>query len=127
MKYSKLLSFAICMMFCTGAMATNSQDSETHEIVHIKVSSQGRGEVDRGIFQNGNAWYSSDMSIIQVEYDGIESPNIYVLAPNGTIWGTESTCGSSAIISIQAPTLPGLYALVIMADNYYGEGYFTVE
>ena len=127
MKYSKLLSFVICMTFCIGAMATNSQDSETHEVIHVKASSLSRGEVDRGNFQNVNAWYSSDMSVIQVEYDGIESPNIYVLAPNGTILGTESTCGSSAIISIQAPTLPGLYALVIMADNYYGEGYFAVE
>ena len=115
------------MTFCIGAMATNSQDSETHEVIHVKASSQSRGEVDRGNFQNVNAWYSSDMSVIQVEYDGIESPNIYVLAPNGTIFSADSTYGSSAIISIQAPTLPGIYALVIMADNYYGEGYFAVE
>lgn len=126
MKYSKLLSFAICMMFCTGVMATNLQNSETHEFVHIKASSQNRGEVDRGNFQNVSTWYSSDMNVIQVKYDGIESPNIYVIAPNGAIFSAESTYGSSAIISIQAPTRSGIYALVIMADNYYGEGYFTV-
>lgn len=127
MKYLKLLSLAICTIFCIGAMATNSRDTETHEIVHIKVSSQGTGEVDRGNFQNINAWYSPDMGVLHVECDGIESPNIYVFAPNGTIISSDSTSGSSSILSIQTPIMQGRYVLVVLAENYYGEGYFTIE
>lgn len=102
-------------------------DSYTHETVHIKADYQGHGQIDRSISLYVYAFIIRELGSIELEYNGLDSPDIYIVDSNGQIITWVQTNAYSSTEHLSVPTNPGKYAIIICSDKYYGEGVFTVN
>lgn len=123
----KLFFILLSVLFSAILQSSIYSDSGTHETVVIKGSYQGEGGVERGLFVNVDVTILWDIDQIEVSYDGITSPCIYVVDSYGNIVSCIAIQSSSSIEYIPTPTAKGIYRIVIWSNQYYGEGTFTVK
>ena len=127
----KKLRVILCLVFYASMsllVPTNLLgDSYTHETVHIKADYQGHGQVDRSNSLYVYEFIIRELGSIELEYNGLDSPDIYIVDSNGQIITWVQTNAYSSTEHLSVPTNPGKYAIIICSDNYYGEGVFTVN
>ena len=64
---------------------------------------------------------------IMVELHYIENANIYILDRRNNIVNETIAFDGNETLSLPAPNERGNYTLVIVNQNYYGEGLFSIE
>lgn len=62
-----------------------------------------------------------------VELHYIENANIYILDRRNNIVNETIAFDGNETLSLPAPNERGNYTLVIVNQNYYGEGLFSIE
>ena len=108
---------------------TGNFSSSTGEKKEIKLNPyKGKGD-DKSLFADVEAWYDSGSMTVTVEGSELKDTFIYIMSPDGLIFAqtshyfgiTPETC------TIDAPSLPGKYWLVIDSPNLYAEGPFLIN
>lgn len=85
-------------------------------------------EPERILTEYVEAYYDSEQMVIELTCHGLGSTEVYIVDSFGSVV-TARTFNSDyePFILLDAPTLPGTYCLVIIADGYYGEGIFSIN
>lgn len=109
---------------------TGNFSSSTGEKNEIKLNpfNKDKGD-DRTLFTDVEAWYDSSSMTVTVEGCELKDTFIYIMSPDGLVLAqtshyfgiTPETC------TIEVPSLPGKYWLVIDSPALYAEGPFLIN
>ena len=89
---------------------------------------KGKGD-DKSLFADVEAWYDSSSMTVTVKGCELKDTFIYIMSPDGLVLAqtshyfgiTPETC------TIEVPSLPGKYWLVIDSPALYAEGPFLIN
>ena len=93
----------------------------------IVIGNDNSGGIDRTMMPFVNATLYPELSTIMVELHYIENANIYILDRCNNIVNETIAFDGNETLSLPAPNERGNYTLVIVNQNYYGEGLFSIE
>ena len=117
--------FAVTPIFSFYAFAEES--AKEIKLIYTKIKTT---TIDRSPdFAEVEAWYDSSSMTVTVEGSELKDTFIYIMSPDGLIFAqtshyfgiTPETC------TIDAPSLPGKYWLVIDSPALYAEGVFLIN
>lgn len=100
---------------------------ERKSVIEI-IAARVKHETDRSLPLFVEAFHDSHNMVVELTCHGLGSTEVYIVDSFGNVVNTRTfNSDYEPFILLDAPTIPGTYYLVIIADGYYGEGMFTVE
>lgn len=129
MKMKKsILTIIAAVMCCFTVFATDSNESGKTSI-YIKELIGSNVEVgrERDLFMSVSAVLNHMDNIIEIELYDIGAGDIFIVDSNNIVMNSISVAAGMTEVTISAPVIDGYYALILDFQDYYGEGFFTIE
>ena len=129
MKMKKsILTIIAAVMCCFTVFATDSKESGKTSI-YIKELIGSNVEVgrERDLFMSVSAALNHMDNIIEIELYDIGAGDIFIVDSNNIVMNSISVAAGMTEVTISAPVIDGYYALILDFQDYYGEGFFTIE
>lgn len=129
MKMKKsILTIIAAVMCCFTVFATDSNESGKTSI-YIKELIGSNVEVgrERDLFMSISAALNHMDNIIEIELYDIGAGDIFIVDSNNIVMNSISVAAGMTEVTISAPVIDGYYALILDFQDYYGEGFFTIE
>lgn len=129
MKMKKsILTIIAAVMCCFTVFATDSNESGKTSI-YIKELIGSNVEVgrERDLFISVSAVLNHMDNIIEIELYDIGAGDIFIVDSNNIVMNSISVAAGMTEVTISAPVIDGYYALILDFQDYYGEGFFTIE
>lgn len=129
MKMKKsILTIIAAVMCCFTVFATDSNESGKTSI-YIKELIGSNVEVgrERDLFMSVSAALNHMDNIIEIELYDIGAGDIFIVDSNNIVMNSISVAAGMTEVTISAPVIDGYYALILDFQDYYGEGFFTIE
>jgi hypothetical protein len=124
MKMKKLLSLVIVMMsFAIQALAEDIDTDTTSQGIMLEITqyNETTGRHRSKIHLSVEAWYNASDNTIEILYDGESEGEVYIYM-NGNIVNYDLTINTS----LKIPSLRGLYAIRIVTETWYAQGYLQL-
>ena len=120
-----VIAIALAAAFCFPVSADEPpKKRKTREEIAVETEKM---KVERSLPAYVEAVIDYDMQIIEMTCYGLSQAEVYIVDSLGQIFSTRTiNSDTDPSVVLEAPTAPGTYWLVIMSDNYYGEGEFSV-
>lgn len=119
------LIFIAALFIVTTLHAEKDDKKENTKPIKILT-----GTLTHGIERSAPSVYAIldlDSEVIEVNYYGLLDGCIYIIDYDNNLIDTVDICSTSGNIVIPSPQIAGNYHLVILCDNYYGEGVFKIQ
>lgn len=123
-----ILTIIAAVMCCFTVFATDSNESGKTSI-YIKELIGSNVEVgrERDLFISVSAVLNHMDNIIEIELYDIGAGDIFIVDSNNIVMNSISVAAGMTEVTISAPVIDGYYALILDFQDYYGEGFFTIE
>ena len=123
-----ILTIIAAVMCCFTVFATDSNESGKTSI-YIKELIGSNVEVgrERDLFMSVSAVLNHMDNIIEIELYDIGAGDIFIVDSNNIVMNSISVAAGMTEVTISAPVIDGYYALILDFQDYYGEGFFTIE
>ena len=123
----KLLFILISSIFW-GSVAVNAQEQQVNnkESVQIVREEQLTPEIERGYCMCVWAYIERDNAMIELNYYGIGSAEVYVVGSDGVVHNHVFLAESELIAYVDIPKESGRYSIVVLSDRYYCVGEFMI-
>lgn len=123
-----ILTIIAAVMCCFTVFATDSNESGKTSI-YIKELIGSNVEVgrERDLFMSISAALNHMDNIIEIELYDIGAGDIFIVDSNNIVMNSISVAAGMTEVTISAPVIDGYYALILDFQDYYGEGFFTIE
>lgn len=124
----KVLSI-ILAVFCLGILTSNADNGSTvpHYQKPIKIIS---GTLETGIDRSAhyvNAVLNLNTDAIEIDFSGLGEGEIYIVDQNNQVVNIAPIFAGDTYLIMNQPETTGYYTLIIISNEYYGEGYFCIE
>lgn len=124
----KVLSI-ILAVFCLGILSSNADNGSTVSNYQkpIKIISGTLAEgIDRSVHYV-NAVLNLHTDTIEIDFYGLGEGEIYIVDQNNQVVDVAQVFAGDTYQIMNQPDTTGHYTLIIISNEYYGEGYFCIE
>lgn len=124
----KVLSI-ILAVFCLGILSSNADNGSTVSNYQkpIKIISGTLAEgIDRSVHYV-NAVLNLHTDTIEIDFYGLGEGEIYIVDQNNHVVDVAQVFAGDTYQIMNQPDTTGHYTLIIISNEYYGEGYFCIE
>ena len=123
-RYIILILAALCSL---SVMADNEKPERNQQTIILIGSSMPDGGRIRSLINPVEATLCHLTSSIIIDMDEIGAGEVGVVDSDGNLIESAIVYDGMTSITLSAPEIDGNYTLYVSCENYYGEGYFTVE
>lgn len=123
-RYIILILAALCSL---TVMADNEKPERDQQTIILIGSSMPDGGRIRSLINPVEAILYYSTSSVVINMDEIGAGEVGVVDSYGNLIESANVYDGMVSITLPAPEIDGCYTLYISCENYYGEGYFTIE
>jgi hypothetical protein len=119
----------ILAVFCISLLHTYADNDKSNQCtVQIEVKKylwqQG---IERSLDQYVDAYLNLNSNTIEIDFSGLGEGEIYIIDQNNQVVNIAPIFAGDTYLIMNQPETTGYYTLIIISNEYYGEGYFCIE
>ena len=126
----KVLSI-ILTVFCISitslyTYADNENSNQCTVQIGVKKYPWQQG-IERSLDQYVDAYLNLNSNTIEIDFSGLGEGEIYIIDQNNQVVNIAPIFAGDTYLIMNQPETTGYYTLIIISNEYYGEGYFCIE
>jgi hypothetical protein len=83
--------------------------------------------IERSLDQYVDAYLNLNSNTIEIDFSGLGEGEIYIIDQNNQVVNIAPIFAGDTYLIMNQPETTGYYTLIIISNEYYGEGYFCIE
>lgn len=119
----------ILAVFCISllhAYADNDKSNQCTVQIEVKKYLWQQG-IERSLDQYVDAYLNLNSNTIEIDFSGLGEGEIYIIDQNNQVVNIAPIFAGDTYLIMNQPETTGYYTLIIISNEYYGEGYFCIE
>lgn len=122
----KSLIFTLVLIFNTNLAFSMVEYFQDDEKEYVEVVEETESSNRERSLSSIECYILRDLSQIEIQYIGIESPLVFICDSYGNIYNYQYTSNESGKVTLELPNIPGLYQIVVQSEVYKGIGVFSL-
>lgn len=122
----KKLIITLALIINTNLAFSMVEFMKDEEKEYVEVVEETESLNRERSLSNIECYILRDLSQIEIQYIGIESPLVFICDSYGNIYNYQYTSNESGKVTLELPNIPGLYQIVVQSEVYKGIGVFSL-